>query len=275
MQKEVHKCNQILHFQFMHYILDSFNKYIRSWKLWLYLWMMKYCKPGSLTGFGFVLAQFVFSQSSVIRFCHVDLRRADGDLVKKLFVLQHALKHKDDEREWRKLSNGLSSVVQEQVSVSPSDCWSPQKTLLSVEQSLQSLPSAKHRTHRGTGDRRIRYKMLQSQAKTTIPDVLWTPVVWTELNWSTWIFVPVPGGQSVPHRSGRPSGSCCFWAFPRSWGRCTPRHHPDVSSSKCRNHRMTGVSAGRGKRRQLAVGWSGFLLMGEATDNQYFSTELK
>ncbi len=74
------------------------------------------------------------------------------------------------------------------------------------------------------------------------------------LNKSRSIAVPVPGGQGVPRRAGRPSGSCCSWAFPRSWGRRTPRHRPDVSSSKCQNHRMTCVEAGGGERRRLAVG---------------------
>lgn len=67
------------------------------------------------------------------------------------------------------------------------------------------------------------------------------------------VSVPVPGGRGSRHRPGRPAGSCCSWAFPRSWGRRTPRHRPDVSSSKCQNHRMTDVWAGGGKRRQSAV----------------------
>lgn len=36
------------------------------------------------------------SNATVLHFCCVDLRRADGDLLKKLVMLQHALKHKDD-----------------------------------------------------------------------------------------------------------------------------------------------------------------------------------
>lgn len=38
------------------------------------------------------------SNARVIGFCRVDLWRADGGLLKKLIVLQHALKHKEDER---------------------------------------------------------------------------------------------------------------------------------------------------------------------------------
>lgn len=35
---------------------------------------------------------------SFFRFCRVDLGRADGDLLEKLIVLQHALKHKEEQR---------------------------------------------------------------------------------------------------------------------------------------------------------------------------------
>lgn len=99
MQKEV--------LQFMHYTLDSFNKYmvtnalaaflidantgkaevshvlIRRWKIQRRCWHRL-----------FLFQKTSQSDAGVRRFLH----RADGDLPIKLVILQHALKHKRDQR---------------------------------------------------------------------------------------------------------------------------------------------------------------------------------
>lgn len=96
---------------YMHFILDSFNKYIdESSGCTSERW--KYCKRSHVL-LQRLVGRVFFSQrlkhQSFFRFCRVDLGRADGDLLEKLIVLQHALKHKEEQRGWRKL-RGWSPV---------------------------------------------------------------------------------------------------------------------------------------------------------------------
>lgn len=90
--------------------------------------MFDYKKVGGIcvgTVFSFFtkLGERSDSNAGVIGFCRADLWRADGALLKKLIVLQHALKHKEGPermKETRKINLIFSFLMQ--VSVSPSDC---------------------------------------------------------------------------------------------------------------------------------------------------------
>lgn len=58
-------------------------------------------------------------------------------------------------------------------------------------------------------------------------------------------------GQGRPRKRGPvPSGSCCSWACPHSWGRRSPRRRHGVSASNCQSRQTTDASAVRDGNNQ-------------------------
>lgn len=52
-----------------------------------------------------------------------------------------------------------------------------------------------------------------------------------------------PGPDPPRKREPAPSGSCCSWACPHSWGRRSPRRRRGASVSNCQSRRTTDASA--------------------------------
>lgn len=52
-----------------------------------------------------------------------------------------------------------------------------------------------------------------------------------------------PGPDPPRKRGPVPSGSCCSWACPHSWGRYSPRRRHGASASNCQSRQTTDASA--------------------------------
>lgn len=127
---------------YMHFILDSFNKYIdESSGCTSERW--KYCKRSHVL-LQRLVGRVFFTATQTPEFFPFLSRRPREGRRRSPGKTHRPSACSETQRgaERMKETQRMKSSFQEQVSVSPSDCWFPQKTLRSASPSPQSPPSA-------------------------------------------------------------------------------------------------------------------------------------